>query len=402
MFVMTHKKFKEYKGEGYEVMHVGRALSTDLGYSGDNTGDNISGKNKNYCELTGLYYIWKNIDCDIVGTCHYRRYFLGEDKHILTKPEIEKYLEDYDIIVPVAGTIEMGDNLWEHYKLYHKPKDMEITRDILLEKHPEYEKVFNLAMDKRYINYANMMICKKEIYDEYCAWMYDILFEVEKRVDISDYDDYQKRIFGFISERLFRVWLSMHKYRVKEAEVDIIEDVEEYEKNLLPDEVSFGERNKRIWIYCREGINDAPFIKKLCVLSQCFVFGALGYEIMLMTDENKPHFKLDENGIKEEDYGRYLTKKYGGIWSDAYNFADAGCAAGDFDFIEEAVKNAPCSKMNSDLRAVYDEEDYKKKVKEYPVFKLEEDHSVVLRVFDGRETVLGYLNRQVEELIKNG
>ena len=77
IFIATHKKFDVPMSKYHVPLHVGREGKEDLGYLGDNTGDNISLKNPNYCELTGLYWIWKNVkDVDYIGLCHYRRYFL--------------------------------------------------------------------------------------------------------------------------------------------------------------------------------------------------------------------------------------------------------------------------------------------------------------------------------------
>ena len=79
IFVMTHKKFDEPQNPIYIPLQVGKAETEDLGYLGDDTGDSISHKNKYYGELTGLYWLWKNYsDVDIIGICHYRRYFSGE------------------------------------------------------------------------------------------------------------------------------------------------------------------------------------------------------------------------------------------------------------------------------------------------------------------------------------
>ena len=99
------------KDDIYFPIHVGREGKADLGYIGDNTGDNISAKNANYCELTGLYWAWKNLKCDYIGLCHYRRYFAGKNLHtnnaekkkavILHRQDYEKLLREYDTILPV-------------------------------------------------------------------------------------------------------------------------------------------------------------------------------------------------------------------------------------------------------------------------------------------------------------
>ena len=75
MYVMTHKKIAPIASSIYHILHVGKKGKEDLGYPGDDTGDNISEKNTNYCELTGMYWLWKNCNCDIIGICHYRRFF---------------------------------------------------------------------------------------------------------------------------------------------------------------------------------------------------------------------------------------------------------------------------------------------------------------------------------------
>jgi len=78
IFTMTHKKFDAPNDKMYVPLHVGRAMSEDLGYLGDNTGENISDMNCYYSELTGVYWIWKNYhESDYVGVCHYRRYLIN-------------------------------------------------------------------------------------------------------------------------------------------------------------------------------------------------------------------------------------------------------------------------------------------------------------------------------------
>ena len=87
IWVVTHKKYKEIDDDLHKTIQVGKSLGTDLGYVGDDTGDNISYKNPFYCELTGMYWLWKNYKCDIIGICHYRRFFL-ENTELITKDYI--------------------------------------------------------------------------------------------------------------------------------------------------------------------------------------------------------------------------------------------------------------------------------------------------------------------------
>ena len=79
MIVAAHKAYRMPEDPMYLPLHVGKAgKSLELGFQGDDTGDNISEKNPEYCELTGLYWAWKNLDADYIGLSHYRRYFRGK------------------------------------------------------------------------------------------------------------------------------------------------------------------------------------------------------------------------------------------------------------------------------------------------------------------------------------
>lgn len=228
IFVMTHKKIDPIPDPMYVPMHVGKAGKEELGYLGDDTGENISEKNRNYCELTGMYWLWKNMDCDNIGICHYRRYFI-RDEHILTKEQIERTLEKYPIIVPSSSYMmakERIGSIKEHYEECHNLRDMAVCREVLTEKYPEYLAAFDLAMKVTLFFRGNMWITRKDIYDRYCEWLFDILFEVERRINITNYDDYQKRVMGFLAERLFRVWLYMQTEAIFEEQIKQIEPQE--------------------------------------------------------------------------------------------------------------------------------------------------------------------------------
>ena len=108
MFVITHKKTKTPNIDKYSSMLVGASIHEEVDDQfdvKDNSGENISEKNPNYCELTGIYWIWKNAKVDNVGICHYRRFFshkfiFGNKKYFLQGKDIERLLEKYSIIVP--------------------------------------------------------------------------------------------------------------------------------------------------------------------------------------------------------------------------------------------------------------------------------------------------------------
>lgn len=222
IYVMTHKKIAQIPDKTYISLHVGRAGKEDFGYQGDHTGENISDKNGSFCELTGMYWLWKNVKCDIIGICHYRRYFIRDEK-ILDKVYIERTIRKYPMIIPNSRCVEEGEDVYRHYAKRHYAKDLDLCREVIAEKYPQYLSAFDYSMNSILISLGNMWITKKDIYDRYCSWLFDILFEVEKRIDVTGYDDYQKRVMGFLSERLFRVWLFMQNEAITEEEVKQIE-----------------------------------------------------------------------------------------------------------------------------------------------------------------------------------
>ena len=216
IYVATHKKAEFPKENIYKPIRVGATLnSDDFGYQRDDSGDNISYKNKSFCELTATYWIMKNDKSDIVGLTHYRRYFFKKHKNnklenVLSEQDIREILKDKDIIVP-NSTFIIKHNAERSWEKTHIKKDYDECRKIIAEKYPDYVEAFEQFSKSRFLYICNMFIARKEIFDEYYKWLFDILFELEKRTDISNYDDYNKRLFGFMSERLFNVWLLKHK-----------------------------------------------------------------------------------------------------------------------------------------------------------------------------------------------
>ncbi len=226
IYVITHKKYedKKYNRTGYNSLLVGNKSIGSNAYISDSNGDNISWKNSNYSELTGMYWIWKNIGDDYVGICHYRRFFTqayysDQPKYFIDEEDVMTTLSEYDIILPYKVKISETNNVYEHYALNHIGNDLDKVEEIIADYHPDYIESFNQVMSGNQLYLCNMAIMKKEKYDEYCNWLFSILFEVEKRIDISEYNNYQKRIFGFLSERLFAVWIANNDLLIKEEKV---------------------------------------------------------------------------------------------------------------------------------------------------------------------------------------
>ena len=209
--VATHKEYRMPEDPLYLPVQAGRALHAPLPYIGDDTGESISEKNQNYCELTCLYWAWKNLDADAVGLCHYRRYFaekaIGDKwQRLLSKEQAEKLLQKAPIVLPKKRNyyIETGYNQYAHA---HHEEDLIMTRAILEEKWPEYVPTFDRTLGRTTGHRFNMFIMKRDLLDRYCGWLFAVLAELESKLDISEYSDYDKRVFGFIGERLLDVWV---------------------------------------------------------------------------------------------------------------------------------------------------------------------------------------------------
>ena len=217
VLVITHKDYEFPNSACYRPIFVGEKCANALkneGFYQDNSGINIAEKNSSFCELTGLYWAWQNgifKNNQYVGLVHYRRYFAGKKlclkkQHIASESELLSLLEKYEAI-------------YSHYQHAHYVKDLNCTREIISELYPEYITSFDAIMQGRKIHIYNMFVMSSENASEYCQWLFPILFELEKRIDITQYDNYQKRVFGFIAERLFNVWLVHHQLKFCEIPV---------------------------------------------------------------------------------------------------------------------------------------------------------------------------------------
>lgn len=242
IFTITHKEFTPPPDSLYIPLQVGCAQSSQTyGYLRDDTGDNISYKNNLYGELTGLYWIWKNYNPDsaddkdnadiadyidntnstdnsgYVGLVHYRRYFADDNGQLMNRDQFEKILLSHDIIV--GKHIEYDISYEEKYGEYHNAEDLRKAGEVIKALYPDYYDTFNEVIhdNKQYV--FNMFVTSKQILDAYASWLFDICFELEKYIDVSNYDKYRARIYGFLSEELLYVWIKKNNLFVYEAPV---------------------------------------------------------------------------------------------------------------------------------------------------------------------------------------
>lgn len=239
IYVITHKKFDDsfIDKKYYQVLHVGKNQDSTENSLRDDIGENISEKNPFYCELTGLYWMWKNGQeqpDDITGLVHYRRFFttvfedwkyvyLDRRPTILDMNHIMRALDQYDIVLPTCTFIFR--TVRSFYDTYHIPEDLDIVRQAIAKLYPESLDAFDKIMNAHKFYYGNMFICKKKLLDEYAKWLFDILFAVEDKIDMRLHTtSYQQRVFGFLSERLLQVWVTQKRLKVKEFPVFNVEN----------------------------------------------------------------------------------------------------------------------------------------------------------------------------------
>ena len=222
IYVVVHKQTDLPEVPGYVPLVVGK--NPDVQYTDgirDNTLDNIADKNPNYCELTGLYWLWKNVhDVKYIGLSHYRRYFETtisgkDDSCILSVEKAESLLQKYDVIM--AYPYSWFDETVEQWFLDTdgKEKDIKCLREVIAEKYPSYLDEYDHVMQGYSASYLNLFVMSKELMDQYCSWLFDILAEVENRTDLTGYTPLEARIYGFMSERLLNVWVQKQNFRVK-------------------------------------------------------------------------------------------------------------------------------------------------------------------------------------------
>ena len=223
VLIATHKPYWMPEDSAYLPVQVGAAGKPSIGFVRDDDGVNISARNANWCELTGLYWAWKNGwggsgEGKAVGLVHYRRHFRGKNG-VLSRGEIANLLGEADAILPRKRNYFI-ETTYSQYAHAHHAADLDVTRAILQERSPEYVPFWDASMKSTSGHRFNMFIMRRALADRFCEWLFDILFELERRLDTTDYSSYDARVFGFVAERLLDPWLE--KNRIKSVEVPVL------------------------------------------------------------------------------------------------------------------------------------------------------------------------------------
>ena len=237
LFICCHRKVQVPEHPLLVPIQVGAALAERHfpGFLRDDTGDNISAKNRSYCELTAQYWAWKNVDADYYGFFHYRRYLYPDIKAKLpyrvereaSLPVLDKLgyaefgqlIRQYDIIVP------KGENMYvsvrEHYANapFHHREDLELVEQIIHKRHPEMSEAQEAYLSDSLCCFGNIYIMRREVFHDYCAWLFPIIEEFDSRADTSGYSVQEKRADGYLAERLLGIYVTFRRNGLKTVEL---------------------------------------------------------------------------------------------------------------------------------------------------------------------------------------
>jgi len=264
ILIVGHKESPILRDRIYMPVQAGREIANKklpFPWVGDNTGENISKKNRTYAELTAAYWALKNLkNVENVGLCHYRRYFYPirsdwknrffkikrylmhslanilpqkiskeccydpkeiisfsklNEKKLKIKKNLLKLIKKYDLIIPKE--IKMSKRtVLEQYNHYCISEDEKVFREVIRKFYPSDYKYYCKVFNSKRMTIYNMLIARKKIYDEYFNWLFSILFNAEKKIKVTRYKKSgNQRVFAMMAERLFNVWVLKNQKKLK-------------------------------------------------------------------------------------------------------------------------------------------------------------------------------------------
>lgn len=239
VYVVSHKDFDQPHGinkDVYVPMFVGKHVGKEGDLSDSLFEDNIADLNPWINECTAMYWIWKHSDAQYVGINHYRRFFLHSSccypyaGNVVSPGEIMRiFQEGYDIITARPGTRWQENGVLNMIEETVDPKAFELGYRAIekaMEKyHPEDLLLWQQSLQGINMFPCNMFITSKEQFNQYCEWLFPVLLESLKNVDLSEFDSYSSRVIGFFAERMLTVWIIKQGLKVKQLQLWVTEDV---------------------------------------------------------------------------------------------------------------------------------------------------------------------------------
>ena len=244
LYIATQKPLDVSAIENYVPLTVGKAENGDE--FNDATGDSIFERNRFYCELTGHYWIWKNDrQSDIVGLMQYRRFLwlnraprmicrkefasLADCRELLDTRQLSTLLDNHDIILPRPYAFSR-DTLETQFCRFHRRENFALLLDAIRKTHPEFLKSVEETFNRRTAYLANLLIARKETFDEYSRKLFDVLFEVERQIDLNNQN---ARMLGYMGERFLNLYVDHNRLRVKEVPLIFISNAEKLETSRI-------------------------------------------------------------------------------------------------------------------------------------------------------------------------
>lgn len=226
LYVSCHKPFAIPTHPLLYPIQVGAAQTKERfdGMLSDAEGENISSLNSQYCELTAQFWAWKNDEADWQGFFHYRRFLYPDIKakypyrienaptlKLLQKLGYEEFgslISQYDLICPIGE--QMYVPVRKHYAdaPYHHAADLDRMERILYEMHPEYQAAAQMYLNGTVHYFGNLYVFSRRRFEQYCEWLFPMLAEFDRLADFSDYSTQERRVDGYLAERLFGIYLT--------------------------------------------------------------------------------------------------------------------------------------------------------------------------------------------------
>lgn len=355
IFVMTNKCIKVPSDEYVPLQVANR--EEKLGYATDGSGDNIA-DSKNYGILTGVYWLWKNIQCDIIGICYSNKFFVRDQK-ILDKSYIEKKIGEYPILVSNSLCLKKNESE-EYYTVKEYIQEifgegrLDLYRKIINKNFPDYSHAFEYVLETVLFMDDQMWITKKNIYDRYCRWLFSLLSEVDENQCLENE-------FVFLSNIFLRVWLYLQPEKIAEEKTEVIdldvlysadENVDILKRYIKLKIMPVTQLHKKgvmseglalplkcddnfdgkvpVWVCWWQGEKKMPEVVRLCIDSLNKNLPKDRTTVRLITLENwNKYVTFTESVLKKYAEGKIsnthlsdllrmeLLYRYGGMWIDA-------------------------------------------------------------------------------------